>query len=407
MTFDLTRLPDDFIDNPHPHYAALRESDPVCEMPGGGLFLSRHADLVRVYKDRKTFSSDKKVEFYPKFGDSLLYQHHTTSLVFNDAPLHTRVRRAIAGALSPRATTGMDVVVQRLVDGLIEDLEARHRAGAGIDAVAHFAQNIPIEVIGNLLAIPRTERAPLRDWSLAILGALEPEISPQQFDEGETAVREFLAYLEALVARRRDEGLDEAGDIMARLIRETGEAGEDANLLPHELLQNCIFILNAGHETTTNLICSGIFLLAQRPKIVARLADNPDLWPAAIEEILRMESPNQLGNRRAVADFEMGGRSWPAGTLVTLGMGAANRDPAMFDQPDEFRLDRSDNPHLAFAGGVHVCAGNSIARIEGQIALASLFSRWPDLQVAAGMRRSPRVRFRGFELMPLTLAGGA
>ncbi|MEL0303089.1 MAG: cytochrome P450 [Rhodobiaceae bacterium] len=407
MTFDLTRLPDDFIDNPHPHYAALRERDPVCEMAGGGLFLSRHADLVRVYKDRRTFSSDKKVEFYPKFGDSLLYQHHTTSLVFNDAPLHTRVRRAIAGALSPRATAGMDVVVQRLVDGLIEDLEARHRAGMQIDAVAHFAQNIPIEVIGNLLAIPRAERAPLRDWSLAILGALEPEISPRQFEDGEAAVREFLAYLEAIVARRRAEGVDDASDIMARLIRETGEADEDANLLPHELLQNCIFILNAGHETTTNLICSGIFLLAQRPQIVARLAENPELWPAAIEEILRMESPNQLGNRRAVADFEMGGRSWPAGTLVTLGMGAANRDPQVFDQPDEFRLDRGDNPHLAFAGGVHVCAGNSIARIEGQIALASLFGRWPDLQVAAGMQRSPRVRFRGFELMPLTLAGGA
>ncbi len=296
MTFDLTRLPDDFIDNPHPHYAALRERHPVCEMAGGGLFLSRHADLVRVYKDRRTFSSDKKVEFYPKFGDSLLYQHHTTSLVFNDAPLHTRVRRAIAGALSPRATTGMDVVVQRLVDGLIEDLEARHRASMQIDAVAHFAQNIPIEVIGNLLAIPRAERAPLRDWSLAILGALEPEISPRQFEDGEAAVREFLAYLEAIVARRRAEGVDDASDIMARLIRETGEADEDANLLPHELLQNCIFILNAGHETTTNLICSGIFLLAQRPQIVARLAENPELWPAAIEEILRMESPNQLGN---------------------------------------------------------------------------------------------------------------
>ena len=407
MTFDLTRLPDDFIDNPHPHYAALRESDPVYEMPGGGLFLSRHADLVRVYKDRDTFSSDKKVEFYPKFGDSLLYQHHTTSLVFNDAPLHTRVRRAIAGALAPRAIAGMDVVVQQLVDGLIDDLAARQQAGKPIDAVAHFAQNIPIEVIGNLLAIPRAERAPLRDWSLAILGALEPEISPQQFEEGETAVREFLAYLEALVARRRGEGLDEAGDIMARLIRETGAAGEDANLLPHELLQNCIFILNAGHETTTNLICSGIFLLAGLPQIVAHLADNPNSWPAAIEEILRMESPNQLGNRRAVAAFEMGGRRWSAGTLITLGMGAANRDPAVFDRPDEFRLDRGDNPHLAFAGGVHVCAGNSIARIEGQIALASLFRRWPDLRVAAGMRRSPRVRFRGFELMPLRLAEGA
>jgi cytochrome P450 len=407
MIFDLTRLPDDFIENPHPYYAALRECDPVYEMPGGGLFLTRHADLVRVYKDRQTFSSDKKVEFYPKFGDSLLYQHHTTSLVFNDAPLHTRVRRAIAGALAPRAIVGMDVVVRQLVDGLVNDLAARRQAGKPIDAVAHFAQNIPIEVIGNLLAIPRAEREPLRDWSLAILGALEPEISQQQFDEGENAVREFLAYLEALVARRRTEDLEAAGDIMARLIRETGEAGEDANLLPHELLQNCIFILNAGHETTTNLICSGIFLLAQRPQIVAQLAENLELWPAAIEEILRMESPNQLGNRRAVADFELGGRSWPAGTLITLGMGAANRDPAMFDQPDEFRLDRGDNQHLAFAGGVHVCAGNSIARIEGQIALASLFRRWPGLQVEGGLRRSPRVRFRGFEFMPLTLDGGA
>ena len=407
MKFDLRKLPASFIDNPYPHYAALRDSQPVYEMPGGGLFLSRHADLVRVYKDRKTFSSDKKIEFHPKFGDSLLYQHHTTSLVFNDAPLHTRVRRAIAGALAPRAIAGMDVVVQRLVDALIRDLEARLAAGREIDAVAHFAQNIPIEVIGNLLAIPRAERTPLRDWSLAILGALEPEISQRQFEDGETAVREFLAYLEALVARRRTEGLETDGDIMARLIRETGETGEDANLLPHELLQNCIFILNAGHETTTNLICSGIFLLARHPRIVARLAAEPALWPAAIEEILRMESPNQLGNRRAVADFEMGGRRWPAGTLITLGMGAANRDPAVFDRPDEFRLDRGDNPHLAFAGGVHVCAGNSIARIEGQIALASLFRRWPDLQVADGMRRSPRVRFRGFESMPLTLAGDA
>ena len=407
MKFDLRKLPASFIDNPYPHYAALRDSQPVYEMPGGGLFLSRHADLVRVYKDRKTFSSDKKIEFHPKFGDSLLYQHHTTSLVFNDAPLHTRVRRAIAGALAPRAIAGMDVVVQRLVDALIRDLEARLAAGREIDAVAHFAQNIPIEVIGNLLAIPRAERAPLRDWSLAILGALEPEISQRQFEDGETAVREFLAYLEALVARRRTEGLETDGDIMARLIRETGETGEDANLLPHELLQNCIFILNAGHETTTNLICSGIFLLARHPRIVARLAAEPALWPAAIEEILRMESPNQLGNRRAVADFEMGGRRWPAGTLITLGMGAANRDPAVFDRPDEFRLDRGDNPHLAFAGGVHVCAGNSIARIEGQIALASLFRRWPDLRVADGMRRSPRVRFRGFESMPLTLASGA
>ena len=405
MNFDLTDLPPGFIDDPHPHYAALRAEAPVHELPTGGLFLSRHADLLRVYKDRAVFSSDKKVEFRPKFGDSLLYEHHTTSLVFNDAPLHTRVRRAIAGALSPRAIAGMDSVVKTLVDGLIGELENHLETGRTIDAVADFAQNIPIEVIGNLLAIPRHERDPLRDWSLAILGALEPEISAAQFEHGELAVRDFLAYLERLVARRRAEGIDSATDIMARLIRETGAAGEDANLLPHELLQNCIFILNAGHETTTNLICSGIWLLSQRPEIVERLNADPDLWPAAVEEILRMESPNQLGNRRALSAFEMGGRTWPEGTLITLGMGAANRDPAVFDDPDTFRLDRGDNPHLAFAGGVHVCAGNTIARIEGQIALAGLFGRWPGLAVAAGMRRSPRVRFRGFEELLLLLDG--
>ena len=258
------------------------------------------------------------IEFVPKFGDSLLYQHHTTSLVFNDAPLHTRVRKAIAGALSPRAISGMDSVVQRLVDQLLDDMAARAESGLTIDGVADFAQNIPIEVIGNLLAIPRNERDPLRAWSLAILGALEPEIDADQFTAGEDAVRDFLAYLDALVARRRAEGVEEAPDIMARLIRETGDAEENANLLPHELLQNAIFILNAGHETTTNLICSGIWLLSQRPEIVARLNAEPDLWPSAVEEILRMESPNQLGNRRAVADFEMGGKQWDKGTLIKL-----------------------------------------------------------------------------------------
>ena len=409
--FDLRQLPADFNQSPYPYYERLRHDTPVYEMPGGGLFLTRHADLLRVYKDRTVFSSDKKIEFAPKFGDGLLFQHHTTSLVFNDAPLHTRVRKAIAGALSPRAVSGMEQVVTALVDRLLDECAAL----AAPDGLTDFAQNIPVEVIGNLLAVPPQERGPLRGWSLDILAALEPEISPEVFDAGEVAVRQFLDYLEQLVARRRHAGIDHDNDIMARLIRETdyeatgyGKTGT-ANLLPHELLQNAIFILNAGHETTTNLICSGIWLLSQMPETVARLNAEPDLWPAAVEEILRLESPNQLGNRRAIADFEMDGRHWPAGTLLTLCMGAANRDPLVFDSPDEFRLDREggNNPersHLAFAGGVHVCAGNSIARIEGQIALAGLFKRWPDLTVGDGVRRSPRVRFRGFEALPLLLS---
>lgn len=401
--FDLRSLPADFIADPFRHYARLRQTAPVYQLPSGGLFLTRHADLLRVYKDWRTFSSDKKVEFAPKFGDGLLFEHHTTSLVFNDAPLHTRVRRAIAGALAPRAVRGMEDIVQSLVDRLLGDLALMDAP----DGLRDFAQNIPIAVIGDLLAIPADERGPLRDWSLAILGALEPEISANTHARGEQAVRDFLDYLADLVARRRAAGVEQDQDIMARLIRDTYDAGEEAALLPHELLQNCIFILNAGHETTTNLICSGIYLLSQHPAIVAQLNEKPNLWPTAIEEILRLESPNQLGNRRAVAPFEMGGTTWPAGTLLTLSMGGANRDPEIFEQPDEFRLDRGDNPHLAFAGGIHICAGNTIARIEGQIALATLFRRWPDLQLGDGMRRSPRVRFRGFEQLPLILGASS
>jgi len=408
--FDLRNLPPDFNDNPYIHYERLRRETPVYELPGGGLFLTRHADLLRIYKDRQVFSSNKKIEFGPKFGDGLLYQHHTTSLVFNDAPLHTRVRKAIAGALSPRAVGGMELVVAQLVDRLLDDLGHNPEP----DGLVDFSQNIPVEVIGNLLAVPADERGPLRAWSLAILAALEPAIDDKMFAEGEAATRDFLDYLTHLVKRRRTAGIEDDNDIMARLIRETDFGDENggaqnANLLPHELLQNAIFILNAGHETTTNLICSGIWLLSQMPEIVARLNAQPELWPAAIEEILRMESPNQLGNRRAVADFSIDGKSYPAGTLITLCMGAANRDPAVFEAPDDFRLDRdisgrAEDLHLAFAGGVHVCAGNSIARIEGQIALAGIFKRWPDLGIAGGLRRSTRVRFRGFEAMPLILS---
>ena len=405
MDFDLANLPANFIENPYPHYAKLRTQSPVYKLPNGGIFLLEHEDVLRVYKDWTVFSSDKKIEFKPKFGDSLLYEHHTTSLVFNDAPLHTRVRRAIAGALSPRNTAGINSFVETLIDSLISDVERLHLNGKIIDAVDDFAKKIPITVICNLLAIPVDERGALQDWSIAILSALEPEISPQQFDLGERAVKDFKNYLNALVTRRRSKDVSSADDIVARLIRETSGSAKEANLLQNELLHNCIFILNAGHETTTNLICSGIWLLSQRPDIIVKLNNEPKLWSAAIEEVLRLESPNQLGNRRSTSEFKMGQRIWPAGTSITLGIGAANRDPKVFDQPNQILLNRHNNPHLAFADGVHVCAGKAIARNQSLIALSKLFKRWPRLQIASGMQRSQRVRFRGFDKLPLDLLG--
>src|ERR1043165_237725 len=173
-TFDLERLTPEFYANPYPTYRALRETDPVKRMPNGSYFLTRYDDLVAAYKNTKAFSSDKKKEFSPKYGASLLYEHHTTSLVFNDPPAHTRVRRLIMGALSPRAIAGMEPDIVKLVDGLLNAIPPKGHCGL----IEDFAASIPIEVIGNLLDVPHEERGPLRDWSLAILGALEPVVSP-------------------------------------------------------------------------------------------------------------------------------------------------------------------------------------------------------------------------------------
>ncbi|MEM7303673.1 MAG: cytochrome P450 [Pseudomonadota bacterium] len=392
--FDLRSLPDDFYENPYPYYRALREETPVRQMPDGTLLVTRHRDLDRIYRDTTTFSSDKKIEFFPKYGESPLYDHHTTSLVFNDPPLHTRVRRAIVGALAPRALTPLEPQVAAFVGGLIRNIKPESH----FDAVADFGSKIPIQIIGNLLCVPEDERDQLRDWSLAILGALEPALTEEQEREGNEAVTEFIAYLETLVARRKRDLKDEEDDILARLIRETGEGGD---LLHHELLQNCIFILNAGHETTTNTISSGSLLLSQMPEIIAKLQAEPDLWPVAVEEILRLESPNQLGNRRAVAPFDIDGKTHPEGTLITLGIGAANRDPDVFEDPDTFRFDRGRNPHLAFAGGGHLCAGLTVARIEARVALSMMFEAFPGLVVDGQIVRSRRARFRGFDSLPM------
>lgn len=393
--FSLTALPDSFYDDPYPTYRALQTLDPVHRMPDGSLFLTRHRDLETVYKDTTLFTSDKKREFAPKYGaESLLFQHHTTSLVFNDPPLHTRVRRLIAGALNPRAIASMEPGLIALIDGLLDDIADRGE----VDLIEDFASAIPIEVIGNLLDVPHAERGPLRAWSLAILGALEPKLTPAQQDSGETAVRDFLDYLRGLVAHRRKHPGDAERDVLTRLIagEESGERLSDI-----ELLQNCIFILNAGHETTTNLIGNGLDLLLRYPDQKQRLIDDPSLIRTAIEEFLRFESSNQLGNRGVAADCEIGGGVVPRGSLITLCIGAANRDPREFADPDSLDISRAPNRHLAFASGPHICAGLALARLEGRIAISRFIARFPHYQRNGKALRAPRARFRGFTELPV------
>jgi hypothetical protein len=391
--FDLEKLTPEFYVDPYPTYRALREHEPVKRLPNGSYFLTRYDDLVSAYKGTGLFSSDKKKEFAPKYGNSLLYEHHTTSLVFNDPPAHTRVRRLIMGALSPRAIAGMEPDLIALVDRLLDGLAAQ----GSVELIGDFASAIPVQVIGNLLDVPMEEREPLRDWSLAILGALEPVIGPDVFARGNDAVKDFLAYLEILVARRRAKPGNPERDVLTRLIQ-----GEDngERLTAKELLHNCIFLLNAGHETTTNLIGNGLVALSGNPVQKQRLIENPALIKTAIEEMLRFESSNQLGNRMTTEPVELGGIKLPAGTPVTLCIGAANRDPAQFADPETLDVARTPNRHLAFGTGAHQCAGMALARLEGAIAISRFLARFPGYALSAPPVRGGRVRFRGFLGVP-------
>jgi len=397
--FDIEKLTAEFYADPYPVYRALREHEPVKRMPNGSWFLTRYDDLVTAYKNTRAFSSDKKKEFAPKYGSSPLYEHHTTSLVFNDPPAHTRVRRLIMGALSPRAIAEMEPYLIALVDRLLDGVAAKQN----VDLIDDFASAIPIEVIGNLLDVPRDEREPLRDWSLAILGALEPVISAEASARGNNAVKDFLEYLETLVARRRAKPGNPDRDVLTRLIQgeENGE-----RLTEKELLHNCIFLLNAGHETTTNLIGNGLVALSRHPAQKQRLIEHPDLIKTAVEEILRYESSNQLGNRMTTEEVELGGVTLAAGTSVTLCIGAANRDPAQFTDPENFDIGRTPNRHLAFATGAHQCAGMALARLEGAIAISRFLARFPGYALNGEPVRGGRARFRGFLKVPCAVGHG-
>lgn len=395
LKFDPADLPDRFYLDPYPVYRELRETAPVHVCPDGALFLTRHADCLKVYRDQQHFSSDKKAEFAPKYGDSPLFEHHTSSLVFNDPPLHTRVRRLIAAAFKPGTVDALETQVNELVDRLLD----RAQDKGEFDGITDFAALIPVEVIGNLLRVPVDEREPLREWSLAILGALEAATDPDVLSRGNRAVSEFSAYLDDLIARRRRNLSDDRDDILSALIRsETG--GE--RLTHSELIHNCIFILNAGHETTTNLIGNGIHALLEHPEQLARLRDNPDMIDSTIEELLRFESPNQLGNRMVAGDVDIAGQTVPAGTRIWICIGGANRDPDEFANADQLDLGRKPNRHLAFAAGIHTCVGLNVARMEGRIAIAQIFNRFPHLALRTAPERARRARFRGLVSLPLS-----
>ncbi len=317
--------------------------------------------------------------------------------MFRDPPDHTRIRRLFAPAFTPRALAALEPRIERLVDELLAGAAAR----GGMDVVDDFAAAVPVQLIGDMLGIPADERGPLRGWSLAILGALEPAPGPAQLDAGNRAVEAFKDYLRRLIAARRRRPSSDPGEILSALI-----AAEDAGdrLTEVELLHQCIFLLNAGHETTTNLIANAVLTLLEHPEAAARLRAEPALIATAIDEFLRYESPNQLGNRRTVGAAVIAGVALPPDTLITLCIGAANRDPAQFPDPDRVDVARTPNRHLAFITGIHACAGMWLARMEGRVAIGRLVARFPSLRLAGAPVRGRRARFRTLVSLPVAVA---
>ncbi|MEP4196154.1 MAG: cytochrome P450 [Aliishimia sp.] len=394
--FDLNSIGSDFIENPHPILHALRRDAPVHFNKDGSVYLTKHADCLKVYQSRDMLS-DKKEAFGEKYGQCPLYQHHTTSLIFNDPPYHTVVRKLISGAFTPRKLAEFEPLIEDIVDRLLDRVEDLGE----LDLIEDFAKVLPTEIISFMLGIPEAYRERLRGYSIAILGALDPVVSQERLDSGNEAVREFSALLDDLIDHRRahPEGATQ-GEVLDSLI--FGDH-EGRTLTQEELIQNCIFLLNAGHETTTSMVGNSVGLLLDNPDEFQRLRETPGLIVPGVEEFLRMESPLQIGNRLAGEDIDLGHRVIPAGTYIHTSIAGANRDPDVFDMPDQLNLTRKPNKHIAFITGIHVCLGATLARVEGRIAIGKLVRRFPKLAQTGERIRLPLARFRGYTKFPVSV----
>jgi cytochrome P450 len=392
--------------DPYPFYSRLRTDDPVHWEPEPIKMwaLTRYADIVAVLKDPR-FSSERDWEngwlrWLPESTwDTArgVQQAYERQVLFRDAPDHTRLRRLMLAAFTPRVVEGMRPLVQSLVD---EMLDAVAPAGK-MDVIAGLAYPLPTTVIAALLGVPRADREQLKAWSNDLATTFDGDRNrPERSARAYEGVAALLDYLDDLVARRRRE--QPRDDLMQALIAASDAEGA---LSAAEVVANCALLLVAGHETTTNLIGNGLLALLHHPDQLTQLRQHPELMNSAVEELLRYDSSVQATARVAKQDIELGDRRITTGQTVILYLGAANRDPAQFPQPDRLDIRRAENRHLAFAHGPHFCLGAALARLEGQVAFTSVVRRWPRLTLATELVEwRDNALLRGLVSLPILLA---
>jgi pimeloyl-[acyl-carrier protein] synthase len=365
----------EFHADPYPFYRRLREQDPVHQSPMGFWVLTRYDDCVAVLRDQRFGREEFQQMLSAVYGDDTEKPALPRSMLFRDPPDHTRLRGLVSKAFTPRTIEVMRDHIQEIVDRLL----GRALAQGGMDVIEDLAYPLPVTVICEMLGVPVGDHASIRGWSADIARSLDAIGLPSDqsiVDRGRVSRRALADYFRALVPERR---AHPQPDLLSGLLA-AEEQGD--KLTEPEVIAMCLLLFIAGHETTVNLIGNGLLALLRHPDQLARVQGDAALIPNAIEELLRYDSPVQRTARIANTDVDLAGHRVGKGTMVVTALGAANRDPAQFAEPDRLDVTRRDVRHISFGYGIHFCLGAPLARVEGQIALGTLLRRAPRIALA-------------------------
>jgi cytochrome P450 len=411
-TLSLTQLLEpELLNDPAPFYHRLREEAPAYFDPTlGSWLLSRYGDVWAALQN-PLFSSERVMANLerqpPEVRDKVrpIYQAIAKQIMYSDPPAHTRLRGLVARAFAPRALESFRPRLQEAVESMLDEAIAR---ADGFDVARDLAYPLPMRIIIDLLGVPRADHTQFKKWSVDLSGFIaSARMNPEQAARAVQGIGEFIEYFRALVAQRRRQPprLDLLGLMMS------AEGDGSAGLDEDELLANSVFLLAAGHETTSNLICNAVLTLLRHPEQLSSLRATPQLLDSAIEEVLRYEVATRWTSRILKEDIELHGQVLRKGQSVLLMLAAANRDPRRFPNPDRFDISRTDNRHLGFGQGPHFCVGAGLARLEMRTALSCLLRRFPKLRLPAqadGHRAPqwiPSVFFRGLSSLPVKISG--
>ena len=386
-------LSDRMAQDPYPVYAALRARDPVhrSRLINAWMF-SRHADVDAILRDYRHFGNDPRDGTLSPRQRAMLPPADEFTMLFLDPPDHTRLRALVNKAFTPKTVNALEPHIRSILATLLDDIED---PGA-FDLMQAVAQPLPVIVIAEMLGVPPEDRPQFKVWSAQRARLLEPTIGRREREAGAAASRAFDAYFRSIVEARRAEPRD---DILSALVQAEDE-GE--RLTERETLNMLRLLLIAGNETTANLIGNGTLALLRNPEQLRRLRDDPGLIPAAVEELIRFDSPVQTDFRRVLADCEVNGFPVRKRDNIVVLLGAANRDPEMFENPDRLDVGRDQRSHLSFGRGIHHCLGAPLARLEGRIVLEMLLERFSEIGLLTARPRFHRtIVLRGLESLPL------